>query len=598
MQLIKNLSYQFNIIIDRVFKNDQRKVLLIILFFGCLKLTLIDSINLGNADEGYYINAASMMRETGDFLIPKYYWGPDRLNKPILIYWLSAIGQTIGPSDLVGSRLVTWIFGIGLLYISYLLGKLFFPKLNNHFLIPLLLASTIQFNKYVLDIIPEITFVFFVCLSQYSFWKAFLRINENRNSKKWVIIFYGVIGIGFMIKGPGAIIFPLLTALSFLIISRNINLLSYFISPVGWILFFSIVAPWYLYLYSIYGSDLFITFFHREILQRITVVHQLWRKLSIPVNLFPWSIIFILCPILGYKKGKKLSNELLYIWCWFISTLSVILFVVQEYHAHYNLDFIIPGVLIAFSYISQIPYSRIVRLLPWFISLILMIWGLFFLIVSQLLQSAISNPASLTVYSLLMIILSISIVVIIRSGSLSLARQVFLISIPLIVGQTLFYHALDKLTWPYSLAELIEKIEVEDSHSMLVTNERINWDLSYTWTSFDKKVGGMFAGSMDEFTYKLSDDNKMDIRYALCSYQTYADLPKHIRDNWTVIAEKFYLRPDFSTLHISNYYSSDSFTEKSRSILRFLKSSNPEDLFYKYVLITKRFDNQSLPKSY
>ena len=85
-----------------------------------------------SSDEPVYLNASDVMRNSGDYIIPKYYWGKQRVNKPIGLYWLVIFGQSVLGQALIGARIISIISLAFTLFLGYKIAKLLFLRVVSY----------------------------------------------------------------------------------------------------------------------------------------------------------------------------------------------------------------------------------------------------------------------------------------------------------------------------------------------------------------------------------------------------------------------------------------------------------------------------------
>jgi len=243
------------------------KVCYLYLFaYLAISLWTASDYRIRGSDENVYLNAAEIMRNSGDYSIPKYYWGEQRVNKPIGLYWLIIAGQWVFGENILGARIISIIGLFITIFLSYKIVKLLFPDQRHPELVILVLSSMPFFFHMGRVVMPEMILVSFITLSHYFLFKTAI---TKKVSLKNSLLFFGSMGIGFMIKGPGAIVFPMLTAIVYFSTTKQWKLLRFIVDHRGWMLLLLITMPWYLFLLNEFGSDSLVEMFNREIVQRI-----------------------------------------------------------------------------------------------------------------------------------------------------------------------------------------------------------------------------------------------------------------------------------------------------------------------------------------
>src|SRR5881409_2515337 len=93
----------------------------------CLLLPLLGVSRWGLWErvEGRYADAAREMLDSGDFVTPRIN-GTVFLDKPPLVYWVTAASLALWGSDEVGARFGLTLFAAGILLVTRRLGLLLF----------------------------------------------------------------------------------------------------------------------------------------------------------------------------------------------------------------------------------------------------------------------------------------------------------------------------------------------------------------------------------------------------------------------------------------------------------------------------------------
>lgn len=210
----------------------------------------LDGVPPYHSDENYYVESTRNMVESGDYLTPVYR-DEKRFAKPILYYWLMSASYKVFGVNLVSARLTSVIFGaltIGLLYLFSsrlfqgrvaLYSALILPATYLHFQISRWATTDIVMNFFVL-----LAFYFFVRLYQGDF-----------KLKKDAWLFYLAMALGFMIKGPPAIIIPGVVLLIFILATGRREALFKMHVGQGLIILLLVIVPWFATMLFLHGAE-------------------------------------------------------------------------------------------------------------------------------------------------------------------------------------------------------------------------------------------------------------------------------------------------------------------------------------------------------
>ena len=163
------------------------------------------SLPLIDRDEPRFAEASREMRQSGDFLVPTLN-GEYRFDKPPLVYWGQVIAyDLLGENDFAArlpsvlcaasTALATWIFA----------SRAFGPSTG--IWAGLILASCLQLFIHARAAVADMPLLLFFLVATWSGWE---RLGEP-SSKFWWWIYYLSLALGFLAKGPVALL-PILFA--------------------------------------------------------------------------------------------------------------------------------------------------------------------------------------------------------------------------------------------------------------------------------------------------------------------------------------------------------------------------------------------------
>ena len=183
-----------------------------------------------------------------------------------------------------------------------------------------ILATMMIYQEQALSARVDMTLSFFVTLSLvlfYSLYRGYLK------HPLWFYIFYVVVGIGTLAKGPLGVLLPGLVAGSFVLLERRWDLLRKFCLHPGVVLTLVLAAGWYAIAVTRGGEG----FFDRQILQENLNRFVGGSGHSHPVYYYipylfskslPWGVFL---PILLwdlFRSGVRASGDALFLKLWFL----------------------------------------------------------------------------------------------------------------------------------------------------------------------------------------------------------------------------------------------------------------------------------------
>jgi 4-amino-4-deoxy-L-arabinose transferase-like glycosyltransferase len=286
-------------------------------FIVCLWMIfcfLVLSYKLGevppyHADENFYVESSLSMVESGDYITPVYH-DKKRFAKPILYYWMVVSSYEIFGISLRSARLPSVLFGVLSIGLVFLLGCRLFddrvgllsafilPSIYLHFQISRWSTTDMALSFFVL-----LALYFFVLLFQTSFQKII-----------YIYLFYFSLGLGFMVKGPAAILIPGLTVFGFLVSTKRRNCFLDMRIGRGFIILFILIAPWFATMLGMHGDEFKNHILGNEIKNRL--VHDTPFSFYYFGVLFryqlPWSLFFIFAALkqfgfLGFPRKKEIN---------------------------------------------------------------------------------------------------------------------------------------------------------------------------------------------------------------------------------------------------------------------------------------------------
>jgi 4-amino-4-deoxy-L-arabinose transferase-like glycosyltransferase len=308
---------------------ELRTFSLLLLFALPVFVIYLGANSIWDANEAFYVDTPRQMVVTGDYITP-YFNGTQRLNKPVLSYWIvAALYQLFGVSVAV-ERVGIAAGALGIVGATFLIGRALHSTLVG-VLAALMIATAPRMVMFSRRIFIDIYITMFMAVALACLLWA-LRSTHHR--RRWLAGMYVAIGLGVLTKGPVALVLPAAACAVWMVIERRWSELRRLMLPEGALIVFAIVAPWYIALYAEYGWDPIRQFFIGENLDRYTsamVPGTRGPLFYLPVlfsDLFPWAPL-LLVPILsawrsrreGEGAGHASIRRLL--WTWIVVIVGV-----------------------------------------------------------------------------------------------------------------------------------------------------------------------------------------------------------------------------------------------------------------------------------
>lgn len=257
---------------------------------------------LGNADlaitdpvESNYALTAKEMLLNQNYFSPQifnHYW----YDKPIFYYVELIISYKLFGISNFGARFFSALLGvmnIGLLYsfVHQIRGK------KTAVIAAILYATCAEFWIISKAIITDMTLVLFINITLMSFYIGYRKHMLHQKYATYYYIAYIGAALAVLTKGPIGFLLPGLIILIYLAVSHNLKELLYLKIPLGLLLLTFIGGSWYIYMYTMHGSNFINVFLGVHNWLRATVSEHpqfnVWYYYIIVtlIALFPWSFI-------------------------------------------------------------------------------------------------------------------------------------------------------------------------------------------------------------------------------------------------------------------------------------------------------------------
>lgn len=219
---------------------------------------LLGSRSLNEPDEGRYAEIAREMLETGNWLVPQFWYEP-HLDKPPLTYWVEALSMKLFGLNEWAVRLPVALAGLSGVFAAWLLGCSLGGRRTGWWSAVVLQSSFLYFAMARM-LTTDIFLTQFVAWSIFFFWKSWRSLDAPPNSDDkarqasagksmvWQLAAWIALAGGFLVKGPIALAIPLAALGSVLFYKRKqivrwrVMLLGL---PAGLLLFAVLAVPWF-----------------------------------------------------------------------------------------------------------------------------------------------------------------------------------------------------------------------------------------------------------------------------------------------------------------------------------------------------------------
>ncbi len=259
-----------------------------------------------HSDENFYVTSTRNMVDTENYLTPMYH-DKKRFAKPILFYWLVATSYKMFGISLFSARLVSAFFGALCIPLSYIIARRMFDS-KTAIISALLLPGCYLHFQISRWAITDMAMNFFILLAFYLFIRG-LQDEPDRGTPYYLA--YLCMGIGFMIKGPPAILIPALGIGGFILIQRDWKKLSQLRLGYGMVILVAIILPWFGTMLAIHGDEFKNHILGAELRDRI--VHDIpfsFYYFGVAIRYYlPWSLFFIAAIAVRFGLASITSAE-------------------------------------------------------------------------------------------------------------------------------------------------------------------------------------------------------------------------------------------------------------------------------------------------
>jgi 4-amino-4-deoxy-L-arabinose transferase-like glycosyltransferase len=269
----------------------RRPALLLILLASVTFLAGIGRPAIGDSDEGFYAEAGREMVESGDWLTPHYNY-EYRFQKPILFYWLVSSSYVVGGVGEAQARAWPALAGIGLALVTLVAGRRMFDEPTG-LLAGAIVATAFGYFSIGRLALPDLPLAFFVTLAILAALAG--TVDDDPRARRWLLLAAVAAGLGFLTKGPVALVVAGLVLLPIWVLERARFRLTVTQAIVVVVVALAIGAPWYVAMTLVHGKAYLDSFFIGDNVERFTTSRYndprpLWFYVPILAGgMLPWT---------------------------------------------------------------------------------------------------------------------------------------------------------------------------------------------------------------------------------------------------------------------------------------------------------------------
>jgi 4-amino-4-deoxy-L-arabinose transferase-like glycosyltransferase len=269
---------------------------------------------LFDVDEGAFSEATREMFARGDFL-STYLDGENRFDKPILIYWLQAIGYLLfGPTEWA-FRLPSAVAAAAWSYATWHFAR---QRFGPDTALAALVVTSTALGPFAIGraATADALLNLWLALALFDAWR-----HLESGSRAALLRSFLWMALGALTKGPIALIVP--GAVTFLYCASRgqwKRWLRAVFDPVGWLILTVLVAPWYVYTLGVHGQHFIDGFILKHNVKRFTGSLEghtgslFYYVLALPLLLLPWTGPLIAS--LRHALADRGTGVRRFLWIW------------------------------------------------------------------------------------------------------------------------------------------------------------------------------------------------------------------------------------------------------------------------------------------
>lgn len=270
---------------------------------------------LFDVDEGAFSEATREMFERHDFISP-YLNGIPRFDKPILIYWLQAASVALFGVNEFAFRLPSALAATGWVWIVFRFSAQFLDR-TTAFVAGIITATALGVTVIGKAATADALLNVLLAASMFDIYRYYQ--TRARGTLYRVFIW---IGLGFLTKGPVAVLIPLVASFGFFAWQRELRLwLRTLFNPLGLFIFCVIALPWYIVQYLREGDAFIQGFFFKHNIGRFQSPMEghgggvFYYALIGLLLVFPFTALFVRT----FTRVRDAAGDPLarFLWLWF-----------------------------------------------------------------------------------------------------------------------------------------------------------------------------------------------------------------------------------------------------------------------------------------
>ncbi|MBI9112489.1 glycosyltransferase family 39 protein [Maridesulfovibrio ferrireducens] len=278
----------------------------VIMIIAMQSIFTMDYRSLWFSDEVRYAEVYHQMKDAGHWLV-MYLNGVPYPDKPPVYFWFLSLIDAVTPADgisvfFLGSAVSAGIFLLSTVALARTLGC----GRKTTLATGLVLLTNIFFIGIAHYSRMDLLFSSFIIWANICLFKGF----HSKHAPKWIISAFVLMGIATLTKGPLGIVFPVLTAVCYLIWKKKLSLFRSKAVLKGFAILAVILLAWIIGAILVDGTSFIHNIFYKQIYERaVSSFHHeepfQYYLIAFPLAWLPWSMAIFALPL---KKLFSMSH--------------------------------------------------------------------------------------------------------------------------------------------------------------------------------------------------------------------------------------------------------------------------------------------------
>lgn len=278
----------------------QRRAVVTLLLLSSLTFLLgLGRQAITDSDEAFYAESAREMVEGRDWLTPHFNY-EERWQKPILYYWFTA--ATFAGTEVTefGARFGSALSGIGLVLLTWRAAQQLTGNNTGAWIAGAIAATCYGYFAMARFALPDLPLAFFMTATIWCAMRASARTEKLPAS--WAAVAGLAAGLGFLTKGPLALIVPALVLVPIWWRERRQFTFRPAHIALAIVLFALAGLPWYVAMWATHGNAYLQSFFVADNLERFATTRYndaraVWYYVPILLGgMLPWTMFLVVLP--------------------------------------------------------------------------------------------------------------------------------------------------------------------------------------------------------------------------------------------------------------------------------------------------------------